>query len=529
MSHQNASTSRSPARQARRGRLVSALAVSLALLVAGCGGGSDAGQGSGNATVRLPADLGPDQHFDPVEASSPNAFSLMAPVYGTLLRQSDSGELEPDLAKSVTVVDDKTIKVELQPGQKFSDGTPFDAEAIKYGLERTIAAKNTKSNRVEINSIGSIDIASPTSLTIKLSKPIAGKFMTLLAHGESFIVPKSAVDAGVDLSLKPTGAGPFKVESLTKEQKYVLVKNENYVHADRVKVQRVEYVHVKPGDPQALGNALTSRAVDAVGGILRVSADNMKAFAAAGFETRSEPSAAHWAMLAICKTKLPFDDVRVRQALNYAIDREVLVERGAQGKGQPAYGWYPKGHENHDSKYDTFYAHNPQKAKELLAAAGASNLSFTLAVSPGIERQAEVLQSQWGEAGIKVELTVPSNLIQEFFIEHRQPVGAFLSSRDGLDRVSRTLIPGSVGNVCDYDNPELNRLVTEAAAAQPGSPELIQAWHQIEQITIEEALNVLLHFGTHDAAWNKDRIAKISFSPDSLGNLNIDPSEVELK
>jgi len=512
----------------RRYGITAALAgLTLALLTA-CGGGSSGSSTDG--TLRLAANLAPDYtSFDPVDTAQPQAFQLMSPVYGSFLHENEDGTYEPDLAKAVEIVDPKTITVELYEGQKFSDGSPFDAEVVKWGLERTKAADNQLAMRVAIQELQEIEVVTPTEVTLHLKTPIAGYFMNLLAQLETAIVSKKAVDDGVNLNSNPVGAGPFMVDAFSPEREYVLVKNPNYVHADDIKIDRVEYKHVAIGEPQAAANLLLSNEVDAVSGDTKLVPDSLKALEAGGISTRTITSPARWAQMSICKSQKPFDDVRVRQALNYAVDRQALVDTGAQGQGLPMWDYFPEESPMHDSGMDGFYERDIDKAKDLLAEAGQSDLSFDIAISPDMRRPAEVLQSQLAEAGIKVKLVQPANLVQDFFIEHEQPAGLFNSARKGLDKVSRTLLPGTVGNVCGWDDPDLNAVVAKAQGLEADSDVYAAAWKEITERTIKQGTAVYLYFGVENSAWNKDTIDELVYTPDPLGQLNVDITRTTLK
>lgn len=513
----------------RRYGITAALAGLALVALTACGGGSSASP-SADGTLRLAANLAPDYtSFDPVDTAQPNPFQLMSPVYGSFLHENEDGTYEPDLAKSVEIVDPQTISVELYDGQKFSDGSPFDAEAVKWGLERTKEADNQLAMRVAIQELQEVEVVSPTEVTLHLKTPIAGYFMNLLAQQETAIVSKKAVDDGVNLNSNPVGAGPFMVDSFSPEQSYVLVKNPNYVHADDVSVERVEYTHVAMGEPQAAANLLLSNELDAVSGDTKLVPDSLKALENGGVGTRTVTSSARWAQLSLCKSQKPFDDVRVRQALNYAVDRQALIDTGAQGQGLPMWDYFPDDSPLHDPSMDGFFERDIDKAKALLAEAGQSGLSFDIAISPDMRRPAEVLQAQLAEAGIKVKLVQPANLIEEFFIEHVQPAGLFNSGRKGLDKISRTLLPGTVGNVCGWDDPDLNAVVAKAQGLESDSEEYADAWKEITERTIEQGTAVYLYFGVENSAWNKSTVDELVYTPDSLGQLNVDIARTTLK
>jgi ABC-type transport system substrate-binding protein len=159
--------------------------------------------------------------FDPETVASPNDWYTQQWIYDSLLRQNADGSYSPGLAKSATVIDPQTIVIELQPNVKFSDGTPMDADAVKFSLERMLASDNTGAIRAELYEIGSITVDSPTKLTIALKTPIAGQFYNLLANGETMVVSPTAAKSGTPLDQKPVGAGPFLLKSYTPEQSVV--------------------------------------------------------------------------------------------------------------------------------------------------------------------------------------------------------------------------------------------------------------------------------------------------------------------
>src|SRR5688572_8272420 len=151
---------------ARRPRSLRGVAAALVLAL-GLGaawaasiGSTVAGAGSGAAPLRMPYDLGAfgGVKFDPTTPSNPNDWYMQQWLYDSLLHQNADGSYSPALAKSATVKDPQTVEIELRPGLKFSDGTPLDAEAVKFSIERTLAAKNVGSVRAELNEISSITV-----------------------------------------------------------------------------------------------------------------------------------------------------------------------------------------------------------------------------------------------------------------------------------------------------------------------------------------------------------------------------------
>ena len=122
--------------------------------------------------LRMPYDLTAfgGMKFDPVTPSNPDNWYTQTWLYDNLMRQNADGSYSPGLAKSATATDPQTIVVELKPNIKFSDGTPLDAEAVKFSIERTITAHNVGSVRAELNEVESVTVDSPTKVTIKLKR-----------------------------------------------------------------------------------------------------------------------------------------------------------------------------------------------------------------------------------------------------------------------------------------------------------------------------------------------------------------------
>jgi peptide/nickel transport system substrate-binding protein len=460
--------------------------------------------------------------LDPIALPSP-ATPIQYLLYDTLLRAQMNGSFEPGLASAAEVVDPSTISIELNEGILFSDGTPLDAEAVKFSIERNKNSGNTGAFAAEMQAIQDIVVESPTSLTITFSSPVAGVFFTLLSRGETLIVSPTAVQSGVDLNATPIGAGPFVLESFTPEGSMRLVKNPDYFQADDIRLAAVEYVHTNPQDPQAVVNALSSGAIDAAD---ILSEDQVAALAGTDLETQVEASNSTLLWGQICKANPPLSDVRVRQALNFGIDRDAMNELLFQGRSEPQWGFWRQDHPFHNPEMTDFFAHDPEKARALLAEAGyPDGIRVTTFVSPGVsQRGAEILQQQWAEIGVELDIAVATNIVQEFFVDKQREMYFFPLGRSGLDKVTRNLVPGSIGNVCEWNDPELNAIVDQLRALPQSAdnPETVELWHQLEELALTEAMNIFGVFGTVANAWNPERIGGAEFIPNFQGAPNLD-------
>jgi len=431
-------------------------------------------------------------------------------LYDNLLRQRPDGTLEPGLAKSATAVDPSTIKIELQPDVRFSDGTPFDAEAVKFGIERNIESKNGGAFAVEVlQDVESITVDSPLELTIKLKKPIAGFWLLFLARGETMIVSPTAVRNGVDLTTNPVGAGPFVLDEVRPDQMVRMVKNPDYFQADKIRLAAVEFINVG-SDVQTAVNALRSGTIDIMD-FLQATPETISSLEGGNIKTSYEKSEAVTLWGQAWKDRPPFDDLRVRQALNYGLDREAIGERLFAGKSEPQWGFVTQDSKFFNPDLKDYYARDVDKAKQLLAEAGVPNLEFDAFYSPGLsQRFAEVVQQQWAEIGVTVNLVTSPNTIQDFFLDAKASIYLFPLYNPGIQKVMRTLRPGTLGDVGKWDDPEMNALIDEIQSYPPDSDQAIPAWHRLQQIALEKAVNIFGVFGTHASAWNDERIGNLT-------------------
>jgi len=449
--------------------------------------------------------------FDPTEATS-NAHQLLEAVYDTLLVQTVDGDYEPALATEATIVDASTIEIELREGVEFSDGTPVDAEALKFNLERNNEANNQRGLRAEILvALDNVEVTGPLTATIHLKTPTAGVFYNLLAGPETMMVSPTAVRAGQDMNKEPVGAGPFLLESAAVESRVVLTKNPTYWNADQVHLAGMEFIHLLAG-PNLL-NALNAGQLD------------MAAITTTDMDSVRDPVVAqafdHPAMvlLNMCKREGPLSDVRVRQAMAFATDRDGINQRVFGGRSEPAWSLRRSADRFTNPELDGVYERDLDRAADLLAEAGyADGFPLGMIVQPGVSQTVgELLQAQLGEAGIDVELQLSSNPLIDFYIEGRQPTFPISHVRAGLDAWTVLFLPGAFANVCGYSNPELEQSLARAMALDPASDEAVDAWHEMSEIVARDLPIIPLVFHVEAQAHNEDRVGGLDYHLSSYG------------
>ena len=251
----------------------------------------------------------------------------------------------------------------------------------------------------------------------------------------------------------------------------------------------------------------------------------------AGSKLDVRPSDTTAIYAALCKSKPPFDDLKVRQAINYAVDRDQINQLLYQGTSQPMWAHWTKESAYFNPKLDGYYDYNPKKAKKLLKEAGAENLTYDLMASstPDTTRVGDIIKEQMAEAGITVNLTSTTNIVQDFFTDQKWPSALIPLRRAGLDKVTRNLTPGSIGNTCGYDDPKLNAYVAEAQGARAGSKEYEKTWQEMDEYIVKNALHQFLIWSPAVNAFNPDEVTKVVYRPDVLGQLRFDAFKTQVK
>jgi peptide/nickel transport system substrate-binding protein len=477
--------------------LSAALCVSAAIV--GAGASAAASSSGSGGTVKWGLDLsqaadGPIV-FDPTQAQAVAAQEAwLLPIYDSLLRTSPNGSLVPGLASSVTVVNGQTLSVRLRAGVKFSDGAPFDAEAVKAGILRNEEAPNHGQFSTQLYDLSSIDVDSPLSLTIHLSQPVAAAFYPLLAAPETYIVsPRAATEGSVNLNTAPVGAGPFLLKRYVPNEEIVLVKNPTYFAASSIKVHEIDIVSVPTGPQQV--DALEAGQIDTG----QVPLGDLATVKNGSFNVQTVQSVGSMVWMPICKTTAPFDNARVRQALSYGIDRKAINVGVLQGTGAPQWSLWPPGNRLAPKALDRFYAYNPKKARQLLAQAGHRSLSASVLVLPGVpvlQRVAQVLQAQWKAIGVTLTIGESSNFVTDLYTDHEAPLGLISeipAGPTGLQMLDRLFVPGAIGDLCNYNNPALDTIATQLNAATPASPQYTALWNAAQQIIVKQGLAIFLN------------------------------------
>ncbi|WP_248311609.1 ABC transporter substrate-binding protein [Bosea sp. ASV33] len=338
--------------------------------------------------------------LDPIATSDNPSIHAQLLIYDTLLRPSpDASKLEPGLAESWTVSDDGlTYSFKLRAA-KFSDGTPVTAADVAFSLKR--AGSDASSWKRFFAGIDAIETPDDRTVVLKL-KTVFTPLLNNLALFSSAILPQKAFEAAPDKFFeKPIGSGPFTVAAWNKGQALSLKKNAHYWQVGKPSLDGAEILVLPEGNSRVL--KLQAGEIDAA---LEIPLNQMQSLGRAGTIKTAVANVLRSDFVLLNTKKKPFDDVRVRQALNYAIDKEGLVKALLYGAGKVANSPMPlMAYADPDLKP---YAHDIAKAKAQLKEAGyADGFKTSLLVHSGrpLHRQVgQALQSALAQIGVTAEI-----------------------------------------------------------------------------------------------------------------------------
>ncbi|MCM3591827.1 ABC transporter substrate-binding protein [Brevibacillus borstelensis] len=367
----------------------------LALGLSGCSQSSSGTGGQKELVVAFDSDV---PTMDPHMHNEPNAITTNWHIFDSLLFLSRDLKIEPGLAESYEQKDDTTWIFKLRQGVTFHNGEEFNADAVKFSLERVLNEKQKSPQRGNISAISAVNVLDPYTVEIKTKEPY-----NLLPHRLfylSIVPPKYVQEVGdQEFAQKPVGTGPYKFAEWVKGDKIVLEANENYFKG-APKIKKVSF-RVIPEVATQIAE-LQSGGVD----IIRMVPPDMLAQLEGNpqLAVTSTPLLRVYYMAFDTKKK-PFDDARVRQAMNYAVDIDTIVKKVLADKAVRTPAGVNPNHFGFDESIKP-YPYDPEKAKSLLKEAGYEN-GFETEIhyfTPGIGQQiTDAVISDLSKVGIKAK------------------------------------------------------------------------------------------------------------------------------
>ena len=433
-------------------------------------------------------------------------------AYDSLVILQPDGAFAPNLAVEFGYTDDRNQRYELtlREGVKFSDGTGLDAEAVKTYLDYVMSQPTAMAQMFA--RVSNVEVTGPLSLTIELGEPDPGlSFVFAQGFGGGNVISPAALESPEILDLGTAGAGPYMLvpEESVPNDSYTFVPNPHYWNPGRVHWDEV-VVRVIPNSSSIVEALRAGQLQAAQGDATTISAANE-----AGLTVLSAPQALVGLNLVDRGGAVSpaLGDVRVRRAMNHAVDREA-VAAALLGDGTLALSQYAlEGHKGHDPALDVANGYDPDLARQLLSEAGYGDgvtvgvLSVSLI---GLDTMAQAVAGQLAEVGVTLDITTVADptayftelvsgahpavvinyglsTMQSLYVGYINPLGPFnpLGTVDPeLDALYEEYF-STTGDTSDVEQRINARLVDQAwALPVMGSP---LAWYLAEGLTGIEA------------------------------------------
>ncbi len=434
----------------------------------------------GTAVIVVQADPG---HLNPGISTGSHVHAVADSLYNALIELDRDLKPQPDLAQRWTISERGTVYTfKFAPNVKWHDGTPFSSADVKFTFEEVLLKHHARTKAGIGAVLASIETPAPDTVVFKLRKPY-GALLQLLNVTEAPILPRHLYEGKDPLTnpvnAKPVGTGPFKLESYRTDQQVTMVRNADYFKPGLPYLDRLVFRVIPDAGAQTL--ALMTGEADYLGLVNAADVERLRAnsdltLAQTAFGTGGGNCIT---TLSFNLDRKPLADLRVRQAIAHAIDREQILRDVQFGIGRVASAPISSGLPwAHAPGALSRYALSTQRAAELLDAAGLApgadgvRMTIDLTHFPTFNRIGEVIRGNLAKVGIRV---VQKPLDRAAFIEAVFAKRAFdaniISYCNGADPdsgVRRMYVSDNIGavpfsNAAAYRNPEVDKLFAMAA------------------------------------------------------------------
>ncbi len=452
------------------------------LILGTCAAALMAGSVAAKSDITVAMQLEPP-HLDPTSAAAGAIDSVLySNVFEGLTRFMGDGSVVPGLAESWEISDDGlTYTFKLHSGVTFHDGTTMDADDVKFSLDRINADDSANAQKALFSAISEVKVLDPTTVEIKLSEP-NGNLLFNLAWGGAVIVAPERID---NIKQLPIGTGAFKFTSWTQGDNIMIEKNPNYWGTPAaLDVATFKFI----SDPTAAFAAMMAEDIDVF--VAFPAPENLPQFEADPRFQVLVGSTEGETILAMNNKQAPFDNVKVREAVAHAINRQAIIDGAMFGYGTPI-GTHFAPHNPAYVDETALSAFDPEKSKALLAEAGfPDGFETTLDLPPPsyARRGGEIIAAQLADVGITAKI---NNIEWAQWLET-----VFKGKNFGLTIVSHTE-PMDIGVYANpdyyfqYYNPDFQKLI--ANLNKTTDPDMrTQMLGEAQKIIAEDYVNAYL-------------------------------------
>ena len=380
-----------------------AFAVLFAVLVTACGGGGGGGTGGtqsgtpksgGTLRVALESEL---RTLDPMMSTQLVERDVFYNMYDALLTIDPKLNIKPGLATAWKYDNPTTLTLTLRQGVKFQDGTDFNADAVKFNLERDIQTK-TSFRRSELASVDTVEVKDPYTVVLHLKKPDASLLSQLVDRAGMIVSPKAVQTQGADFTRNPVGAGtgPFEFVEWKLNDHITQKKNPNYWQKGLPYLDQVIFRPITNTD-----SSLASLRTGDLEMVRVISGKDVAGVKSDSSLTYKELPGLNFFGFELNESAAPFNDPKKRQAVLTALDRQQYIKNVLFGVGQESFGPIPPSSWAYDPTEKMYENADPAKAKSI-----ATGFSFNLKVTnnPDSIQGGQLIKAQMEKAGITVNL-----------------------------------------------------------------------------------------------------------------------------
>ena len=418
---------------------------------------------------------------------------LYGNLYEGLVQFARDGSVLPSLAESWDISDDGMSYVfHLRHGVRFHDGSRFDADAAKFSLDRVVDPKSLNAQRSQLGAIRAAQVLDAYTLRVLLRRRSGGLLQSLALGAFVMVSPQSAADNAVH----PVGTGPYRFLNWRRGDSLTLARNPDFRGPPAV-LDEVTFKFI--AEPTAAFAALMAGDVDAFANY--PAPESFAQFAAdprfAVFNGTTEMEV----LLSFNERIAPLQDLRVRRAISYALDRRAIIDGAMFGYGTPIGSHFPPANPAYVDLTGV-YPHDLAKAKALLAqTAYARGLTLSLKLPPPsyARRGGEIIAAELAQAGIRVKI---ENLEWAQWLDQVYTRHDFDMSIVGHAEPLDYDIYAREGYYFGYSNAEFNALIAalDDTVDQPKRRELLQS---IQRKLADDAVNGFLFQYPRLDVWNK--------------------------
>lgn len=506
----------------RKSKLTLSLLLVLALLatmVVGCGGAksSDKSGGTGtNKDILIFAQGADPRGLDPAMVDDGESAKVMCNIYDTLVKyKPDSTEIVPSLATEWTSSPDgKEWTFKLKSGVKFHDGTPFNAEAVKFSVDRQLPPQRTDDMPYAsfvFGPVKEVQVVDANTVKFILTDPYAPFLANLaMALAAPIVSPTAVKKYGADYNSNPVGTGPFKFVKWDKGQQIVLDRNDEYF-GDKAKMKKVVFKITKENSVRA--SELMTGAVDIIDG---VDPNDVKKLEESKMTVAKDAGMNINYMLFMCD-RAPFNNAKLRQAVSYAINKDELVKYLYKDLAETAPSMLPTFIPGYDPSLKGI-PYDPAKAKAMLAELGyteAKPLTVNMITysnprpyNPvGGEKLAAAVQADLAKVGVKANIqSYPWKEYKDaLFKADGANIGFYGWTGDNgdpdnfLSLLDSSQIAGSL-NSAKYTNKQVDTLLKQGVVEQDMAKR-VEIYKQMQKIVEADAPWVFISHGKTLAAY----------------------------